>query len=63
MKDFLEFIAMLYRVAKKMGMQMDRALDPQMDKIHRFLCKVKGSRRYALNIISGISQGHSHSGY
>ncbi len=97
MKDFFDFIAMLYLLAKaivntaifiiglfflpyyiwkhyddqkkrsaeiafmaeKIGMQMDRALDRRMDKIHRFLRKVKGSRRYALNVISGKSQGHS----
>ncbi len=40
-------------MAKKMGMQMDRALDRRMDTVHRFLRKVKGSRRYALNVISG----------
>jgi hypothetical protein len=46
-------------MAKKMGMRFDRALDRRMDKIHRFLRKVKGSRRYALNVISGQCQGHS----
>jgi len=46
-------------MAKKMGMQLDRPLDRRMDKVHRFLRKVKGSRRYALNVISGQSQGHS----
>jgi len=46
-------------MANKMGMQLDRALDRRMDKAHRFLRKVKGSRRYALNVISGRSQGHS----
>jgi hypothetical protein len=46
-------------MAKKMGMQFDRALDRGMDKVHRFLRKVKGSRRYALNVISGQCQGHS----
>jgi hypothetical protein len=45
--------------AKELGMQLERALDPRMDKVHRFLRKVKGSRRYALNVISGESQGHS----
>jgi hypothetical protein len=46
-------------MAQKMGMQLDRALDRRMDTIHGFLRKVKGSRRYALNVISGRSQGHS----
>jgi len=46
-------------MALKMGMRLDRALDRRMDKVHRFLRKVKGSRRYALNVISGRSQGHS----
>ena len=45
--------------AKKMGMQFERALDRHLDRTYRFLRKVKGSRRYALNIISGTSQGHS----
>ena len=47
------------RVAKGMGMRLDRALDRRMDKAHRFLRKVGGSRQYALNIMSGESQGHS----
>lgn len=42
-----------------MGMRLDRALDRRMDTVHRFLRKVKGSRRYALNVISGQSHGHS----
>jgi hypothetical protein len=46
-------------MARKMGMRLDRRLDRRMDKIHRFLRKVKGSRRYALNVISGRFQGHS----
>lgn len=46
-------------MARKLGMQLDRPLDRGMDKVHRFLRKVKGSRRYALNVISGQSQGHS----
>ena len=46
-------------MAQKMGMQLDRPLDRRMDAVHRFLRKVKGSRRYALNVISGRSQGHS----
>lgn len=46
-------------MARKMGMRLERALDRRMDKVHRFLRKVKGSRRYALNVISGQSQGHS----
>lgn len=46
-------------MAKRMGMQLDRPLDRGMDKVHRFLRKVRGSRRYALNVINGQSQGHS----
>lgn len=46
-------------MAKKMGMRMDRAFDRRMHSVHRFLRKVKGSRRYALNVISGQCQGHS----
>jgi len=46
-------------MARKLGMRMDRPLDRGMDKVHRFLRKVKGSRRYALNVISGQCQGHS----
>lgn len=46
-------------MARKLGMRLDRPLDRGMDKVHRFLRKVKGSRRYALNVISGKSQGHS----
>ena len=38
---------------------MDRALDRHLDRTYRFLWKVKGSRRYALNVISGTSHGHS----
>jgi hypothetical protein len=46
-------------VARKMGWTLDQPLDRGMDKIYRFLRKVKGSRRYALNVISGRSHGHS----
>lgn len=46
-------------MAKKMGMRLDRPLDRRMDRVHRFLRKVRGSRRYALNVISGKCQGHS----
>ena len=45
--------------ASKIGMKMDRALDRHLDRTHRFLRKVGGSRRYALNVISGTSQGYS----
>jgi len=44
---------------KRYGLKMDKALDRRMSRTHRFLRKVKGSRRYALNIISGRYQGHS----
>ena len=46
-------------MARKLGMKMDRPLDRRMDNVHRFLRKVKGSRRYALNVINGQCQGHS----
>lgn len=45
-------------MAEKLGMRFDRALDRRMDNVHRFLRKVGGSRRYALNVISGQHQGH-----
>jgi hypothetical protein len=46
-------------VARKMGWTLDQSLDRGMDRVYRFLRKVKGSRRYALNVISGRSHGHS----
>jgi len=51
--------AEMAHMAKKLGMQFERPLDRGMDRVHRFLRNVKGSRRYALNVINGQSQGHS----
>jgi len=45
--------------ARKIGMTMDRALDRRLSQTYGFLRKIGGSRRYALNIVSGTSQGHS----
>jgi hypothetical protein len=46
-------------MANKLGMQMDRPLDRGTDKVHRFLRKEKGPRRYALSVMTGQSQGYS----
>ena len=45
-------------MARKRGMKFEQAFDRRRDKIYRFLRKVGGSRRYALNVISGKSEGY-----
>ena len=46
-------------MAKKLGLQFEQARNSRMDNVHRFLRKVKGSRHYALKVMSGKREGHS----
>ncbi len=46
-------------MAKKLGLQFDQARNNRLDRVYRFLRKVKGSRHYALNVMSGKREGYS----
>ena len=45
-------------MAKKLGLRFDQARDPRMNRRHGFLRKIKGWRRYALNVMSGKFEDH-----
>ena len=46
-------------MARKQGLKFEQAFDRKMSRKLRFLRKVRGSRHYAINVMSGTFEGHS----